>query len=396
MDNFMTGFMRGYGFVDDVKSRHLDRERQTKLDAEAGEDRKLLRERLAQDDARQEASAAFTEEARGRQRDEWANQDNLRRLDAFKHRFQKGDAFTPEDVEWAQQNREKLGLPQDFFDPAKRQAMKQLYSGALQGLASGNLSKAQAVEFLNTAYADQINRGEGGQKRIIDMIPGPDGQSFIPELAVTNEQGEYRAPLTVDRGTDPNAAVKAIPMRQILEDVATRYQILASLDAAAIGFGDRRPIERQEQAEAARQTAAAAEHERGRDMQEFRQQEAYKSQLSREEKKEEIALQKELERVKGRSGSHTPAEIQTAEWLIHNKVATDAADAWEKVRQAKVNPAKLAVDIANAIYKADGLMSGEPYDAYLKRAQEYVAGLSGAPQGPGNNDPNDPLGLRSR
>jgi hypothetical protein len=49
------------------------------------------------------------------------------------------------------------------------------------------------------------------------------------------------------------------------------------------------------------------------------------------------------ESITGRN-QHTPAEVQTAEWLMKNKVATDANDAWSKVRSAreKTKPAFIA------------------------------------------------------
>lgn len=39
--------------------------------------------------------------------------------------------------------------------------------------------------------------------------------------------------------------------------------------------------------------------------------------------------------IKGLRGQNTPAEIQTMEWLIKNKVAKDQASAWEMVRSSK-------------------------------------------------------------
>lgn len=86
---------------------------------------------------------------------------------------------------------------------------------------------------------------------------------------------------------------------------------------------------------------------------------------------------------------HTPAEIQSAEWLMRNGVAIDATDAWNKVRSAreKTRGSFIADMIKGSI------MPNESPDS-IRKKQEMFGGLydqiqreqgGGAPQKPGVN-----------
>lgn len=116
--------------------------------------------------------------------------------------------------------------------------------------------------------------------------------------------------------------------------------------------------------------------------------------------------------IKAASGkaSDKPAEVSTAEWLIQQGVATDAASAWKMVRSARNDPDKSR----SSIYKAwlDALTKGamgapdpvelekqarEATDKTLQYLDEEPADNSttnatgaGAVEGPGNVIPSDP------
>jgi hypothetical protein len=78
----------------------------------------------------------------------------------------------------------------------------------------------ESLEALNQMFGAEINRGEGGQKRVVAMYPAPDGQSVALELEVVGEDGNtYRAPMTEGRGTAEDDLVKYIPVEALVEQV---------------------------------------------------------------------------------------------------------------------------------------------------------------------------------
>lgn len=114
---------------------------------------------------------------------------------------------------------------------------------------------------------------------------------------------------------------------------------------------------------------------------------------------------KPIKAVSGKAADK-PAEVSTAEWLIQQGVATDAASAWKMVRSARNDPDKSRA----SIYKAwlDALTKGQlgtPDAAELeKQAREatektlqyldeepaQTPGGQGGAEGPGSVIPTDP------
>ncbi len=78
----------------------------------------------------------------------------------------------------------------------------------------------ESLEALNQMFGAEINRGEGGQKRVVGMYPAPDGQSVALELEVVGDDGStYRAPMTEGRGTADDDLVKYVPVEALVEQV---------------------------------------------------------------------------------------------------------------------------------------------------------------------------------
>ncbi|ASK18847.1 hypothetical protein [Halomonas sp. N3-2A] len=78
----------------------------------------------------------------------------------------------------------------------------------------------ESLEALNQMFGAEINRGEGGQKRVVGMYPAPDGQSVALELEVVGEDGNtYQAPMTEGRGTADDDLVKYVPVEALVEQV---------------------------------------------------------------------------------------------------------------------------------------------------------------------------------
>lgn len=78
----------------------------------------------------------------------------------------------------------------------------------------------ESLAALNQMFGAEINKGEGGKKRITGMVPGPDGESVMLELEVTGEDGEtYRAPMTRGRSNAPDNddMVMAVPVERLIE-----------------------------------------------------------------------------------------------------------------------------------------------------------------------------------
>lgn len=78
----------------------------------------------------------------------------------------------------------------------------------------------ESLDALNQMFGAEINKGEGGEKRITGMVPAPDGESVMLELGVTGEDGEeYRAPMTNGRSNDPenDDMVMSVPVDRLVE-----------------------------------------------------------------------------------------------------------------------------------------------------------------------------------
>lgn len=78
----------------------------------------------------------------------------------------------------------------------------------------------ESLGALNQMFGAEINRGDGGQKRVVGMYPAPDGENVVLELEVTGEDGSsYRAPMTEGRGTADDDLVKYVPVEKLVEQV---------------------------------------------------------------------------------------------------------------------------------------------------------------------------------
>lgn len=98
--------------------------------------------------------------------------------------------------------------PRHLSDPAVGQSIQHLSDG----ISSGNLNSQDKIigfanspptlDAFNTLYATQINKGEGGHKRIAAVYPGQQPGTLVFDLEVTPENGAaYRAPVTKGRDT---------------------------------------------------------------------------------------------------------------------------------------------------------------------------------------------------
>lgn len=77
----------------------------------------------------------------------------------------------------------------------------------------------ESLAALNQMFGAEINRGEGGQKRVVGMVPGPDGESVMLELEVIGEDGSrYTAPMTQGRSNrEDDDLVMQVPVERLVE-----------------------------------------------------------------------------------------------------------------------------------------------------------------------------------
>lgn len=85
-----------------------------------------------------------------------------------------------------------------------------------------DLNDPEALASLNQMFGAEINKGGGGQKRIIGAVPSPDGQGLSFELEVIGEDGKsYNAPMTGGRGTEAEGDdwVKSVDLGEAIDQV---------------------------------------------------------------------------------------------------------------------------------------------------------------------------------
>lgn len=362
----MDGFQQGYAFADGVRRLNREDKRRAEMDAMAQEDRQ-------RQVAREEKDAAFQDEARGRQKQQWANEDELKRLQAIQMQIGDGEgifSLSPEDQQFLQ---EKVGnSPEMQALWGQYQTPESIDQGIadadnILGAFEGTKGRDEAVESANRLLSPWINRGEGGQKRIADVLPSQSGKGFYLELEVTGQDGKpYRAPMTSKRGTAPDEAVKEVSASKLLAGVSA---LKRALEAKRVSLGDTAPM-------AARQEAAKDERALSRFKTEKDYEHGLKLKEIEEKKKAEVAVVKS----RGRNGVALPAEAALAEWMVAEKVAKDAPAAWKLIRGG--SPQQLAVTIAKAMYESRPISAmDEPFEAYLTQAQAAMQRMGQAQAG---------------
>lgn len=85
-----------------------------------------------------------------------------------------------------------------------------------------DLNDPEALTALNQMFGPEINKGGGGQKRIIGAVPAPDGKGLNFELEVIGKDGKsYNAPMTKNRGTEQEGDewVKSVDVGKAIDQV---------------------------------------------------------------------------------------------------------------------------------------------------------------------------------
>lgn len=240
------GFMQGFAFVDSYMNNQDAKARQNKLDAERQEDRQYNRERTERLDQQNTETLEFNrklateQNERAKGADERAQSSDARAQathdEAIRlRRGQEGWAtwmakgeFTPEQEEFFKANPDIN--PLKFMDPKVRSGVEffQTLTDTDDIDSDEKLFQAvnspQGLKAFNDVYGRQINKGDGGRKRVVGILPGPKEGTVVLELEVMDEKGNVRrAPMTEQRSTDD--IVKQVPLETIVEQLAGMSQL---------------------------------------------------------------------------------------------------------------------------------------------------------------------------
>lgn len=160
-------------------------------------------------------------------------------------RDQKAELFRNEELirQLQEQAKPEIGTyAADYLDPVKRNADRGLLDEALGRVRSGKTDESFYLDYINTVYAGQINRGTGGVKKVASKIGrSHDGQGIVVGLDVADEGGGVRREMmTANRGTrdEGDNEVKIIPIRELIQDNIKRQIIVDAYDRHGVGEGD--------------------------------------------------------------------------------------------------------------------------------------------------------------
>lgn len=257
------GFMRGFSFVDRYYDKEEQKQRQQTLDDENRQYRKQefgLRmdqfedrttrldrqeERQTKLDAEnadyrgrmlglQEAQGQRSAEALRMQKEEQQRKRDLERIGSIYQRLAIGGDVSDDEMGVFENQSYQHLSPLHLANPAVGQSIQYLTDAANKGDLNNDDSvlkfanNPEALEAFNTLYATQINKGEGGKKRIAAVLPGFEPGTLVFDLQVEPENGKpYRAPMTVGRDSK-GLDVMQVSLGDIAEQLAG-YQQMAQI-----------------------------------------------------------------------------------------------------------------------------------------------------------------------
>lgn len=195
-----SGFAQGFGLMNQYQQQQFQNERALKQDEmqeqKFGLDMQMGQMRMDEVEREREKEALTFALARGAE-------------------FGP-EGLSEEDMELLRNKPQVWAAFDDRADAAIRRAID-----VFDPSTSIDANDLESLDQANLLFQDMINKGEGGQKRIVGWYPSPDGEAMMAELEITREDGStYRAPMTEGRGTEEDAIVKRIP----LEDLANHVQ----------------------------------------------------------------------------------------------------------------------------------------------------------------------------
>jgi len=281
----------------------------------------------------------MSQHQRGQKADERADQQmgmQQERMDMQREQFsaQQEDVARQRDMENIQFTLGKIGSGMEVGED-ELETLRQYpkFWSALDPQTDSSIEQAMAVidpdtsvdandpeslEALNQMFGAEINRGDGGQKRVVGMYPGTDGQSVMLELEVTGEDGTtYRAPMTEGRGTADDDLVKSVPIEKLVEQVQGMRMLRNTM---------RSP-------EAQQRATQVLSLLRGDSNEQWEQVEGPGGSILQRNTKTGETKQVIGRAPQARGGSgRAPSRIQEAQELVNREVYPTFAEAYEAVR----------------------------------------------------------------
>ncbi|MES3674451.1 hypothetical protein QC589_00690 [Halomonas elongata] len=190
------GFAQGFGLMD----RYYRGQAQQKR---ADQRMDMQRERM--DMQREEAE---------RQREAAQRQEDLQTVQFTLGKIASGMDISDEEVETLKRNPKFWPA----LDPATDGSIKQA-EAVVDPDTPVDANDPESLAALNQLFGSEINKGPGGEKRVVGMVPGPDGESVTLELEVTGEDGKrYNAPMTEGRapGGDDDTVMQ-VPVERLVQ-----------------------------------------------------------------------------------------------------------------------------------------------------------------------------------
>ncbi|WP_299202594.1 hypothetical protein [uncultured Amphritea sp.] len=238
------GFYRGYGFVDGIYRRDRAEERQGVLDAENRDYRQKSYELQDRQSERADKQLEMTAQAREQAQ---KNADRTYELQQDANQFSKNRYYTDRKDQKSKEDEQKdlkkitiayqrlssgahlneqdMALfeqypslsPLNFLDPKTSSSIKYMADNIKSGTLKTDkdilrfANSPQSLDAFNAIYGRQINKGDGGSKRIVNVYPGSKPGMLAFELEITKEDGtKYTAPMTANRGTTDDDQVKEV------------------------------------------------------------------------------------------------------------------------------------------------------------------------------------------
>ncbi len=237
------------------------------------EDRKMKRELMEREKAAADVSleqhklqTEALKENLQFQRETRLRADELRNLTAAKAKFEAGGDLDKDELglvlratggmtlwkdvppeEWTTLHNNlgtlQKGMEQNW--PQISQALQQRMADGFKGVMVDETQAQDWFNALNKVYRSQINRGNdrhgqptGVEKSISKLYIDGETGTMVPYLRVKDSKDEtYFAPMTVDRGNDPQAPLLQLPLQIFQAQLKSNVSMSKMLDAAMMKLG---------------------------------------------------------------------------------------------------------------------------------------------------------------
>ncbi|NWO10146.1 hypothetical protein HLV40_07015 [Chromohalobacter salexigens] len=200
-----SGFSQGFGLM----SQHQQREKQNKR---ANQRMDMQEDRM---DMQRERFGMQKEQAEAEQQ-EAQRESDMKDLQFTLGKISNGMDVDDSEVELLRKYPKYWAALDADTDASIEQAQN-----AIDPESPVDANDPESLAALNQMFGAEINKGEGGHKRVVGMVPAPDGESVMLELEVDGEGGKrYNAPMTDGRSnSEDDDLVKSVPVGRLVEQV---------------------------------------------------------------------------------------------------------------------------------------------------------------------------------